>query len=190
MHRDYSHYSGYVAIVVFDDRIEIRGYGRLPAGITVKQLSGKHGSKPVNPLIAGAFHRTGAGEAWGRGTNRVIAMCRKRGAAPPVFEEWQGFVVVTFKAPMVPTGAEEVRAPRPESQPESLERRVLALLSREPLGKAAISSRLEQKEVSGQLNKVIRGLLGRGPIEYTIPDKPNSRMQKYRLTSEGKRPEV
>jgi len=34
------HYSGYVAIVVFDDRIEIRSYGRLPTGITVDQLRG------------------------------------------------------------------------------------------------------------------------------------------------------
>jgi len=65
----YSRYSGYVAIVVFDDRIEIRSYGCLPSGITVKKLSGKHDSKPVNPLIAGAFHRTGAVEVWGRGTN-------------------------------------------------------------------------------------------------------------------------
>ena len=77
MHRDYSHYSGYVAIVVFDDRIEIRSYGRLPTGITVEQLSGQHDSKPVNPLIAGAFHRTGAVEVWGRGTNRVIADVRE-----------------------------------------------------------------------------------------------------------------
>ena len=68
MHRDYSHYSGYVAIVVFDDRIEIRSYGRLPSGITVKKLSGKHDSKPVNPLIAGAFSPHGAVEVWGRGT--------------------------------------------------------------------------------------------------------------------------
>ena len=80
MHRDYSYYSGHVAIVVFDDRIEIRSFGRLPDGITVKQLSRKHGSNPVNPLIAGAFHRTGAVEVWGRGTNRVIAMCSKHGA--------------------------------------------------------------------------------------------------------------
>ena len=36
MHRDYSDYSGYVAIVVFDDRIEIRSFGRLPHGITIK----------------------------------------------------------------------------------------------------------------------------------------------------------
>jgi ATP-dependent DNA helicase RecG len=42
MHRDYSHYSGYVAIAVFDDRIEIQSYGRLPNGISVEQLSGPH----------------------------------------------------------------------------------------------------------------------------------------------------
>jgi ATP-dependent DNA helicase RecG len=106
MHRDYSHYSGHVAIVIFDDRIEIRSYGPLPTGITIEQLSGKHDSKPVNPLIAGAFHRTGAVEVWGRGTNRVIAMCKKHGTEPPVFEERQGFVHVTFKAPMVVGGEE------------------------------------------------------------------------------------
>ena len=54
--------------------------------------------KSVNPLIAGAFHRTGAVEVWGHGTNRVIAMCKKHGCAPPTFEDRQGFLIVTFKA--------------------------------------------------------------------------------------------
>ncbi len=86
-------------------RIEIRSYGCLPNGITVKQLSVKHDSKPVNPLIAGAFHRTGAVEVWSRGTNRVIALCRKHGAAPPTFNEQSGFLTVTFKAQIVAGGA-------------------------------------------------------------------------------------
>jgi len=51
-----------------------------------------------------AFHRTGAVEVWGRGTNRVIEMCKKHGAAPPTFEEMQGFLIVTFKAQMVQGG--------------------------------------------------------------------------------------
>jgi ATP-dependent DNA helicase RecG len=53
------------------------------------------------------------------------------------------------------------------------------------LSKAELSGRLGQKEVSGQLNRVIRILLAQGLVEYTIPDKPNSRLQKYRLTATG-----
>jgi len=70
---------------------------------------------------------------------------------------------------------------RPESQPESLVSRVLLLLATKPATKAEISSQLGQKEVSGQLNKVIRDLLMSKRIEYTIPDKPNSRLQQYRI---------
>jgi predicted HTH transcriptional regulator len=42
-------------------------------------------------------------EVWGRGTNRVISACKKHGAKPPVFEENEGFVYVTFKAQIVAT---------------------------------------------------------------------------------------
>jgi ATP-dependent DNA helicase RecG len=196
MHRDYSHYSGYVAIVVFDDRIEIRSYGRLPTGITVEQLSGRHDSKPVNPLIAGAFHRTGAVEVWGRGTNRVIAMCRKHGTPPPRFEERQGFLIVTFKAPMVAGGAARAGSPV-ESQPESgtspvpvqyrsLEERILMLLKDGELPVSIISQGLGQSRVSGQLKVVLKRLLSNSLIAFTIPDKPNSRLQKYRLTEAGR----
>ena len=75
---------------------------------------------------------------------------------------------------------------RPESQPESLEAKVLTQLAGKPLSKAELSKNLGQKEISGQLNKVIRQLLADGMIEYTLPDKPRSRLQKYRLTAKGK----
>ena len=141
-------------------------------------------------------------EVLGRGTNRVIEMRVKHGAPPPVFEEKQGFLVVTFRAPLVAGGVAGTAKGRavpgsgqpesrpelqPESQPESLERRVLALLKQQALGKAEISANLGQKEVSGQLNKVIRALMDQGLIEYTLPDKPNSRLQKYRLTPAGEK---
>jgi ATP-dependent DNA helicase RecG len=60
IHRDVSHPSSYVAIAVFDDRIEIHSIGAFPTGIRAELLTQEHRSIPRNPLIAGAFHRTGA----------------------------------------------------------------------------------------------------------------------------------
>jgi predicted HTH transcriptional regulator len=59
------------------------------------------------PMPRSASTRCGrrAVEVWGRGTNRVIEMCEKHGVPPPVFEEKQGFLVVTFRAPLVAGGA-------------------------------------------------------------------------------------
>jgi ATP-dependent DNA helicase RecG len=71
-------------------------------------------------------------------------------------------------------------------RPESLELRVLRQLTQEPLAKAELSGRLGHKEISGRLNQVIRILLADQTVEYTIPDKPNSRLQKYRITAKGK----
>jgi len=105
IHRDYAYYGGHVAIAVFDDRVEFRSTGRLPPGITIPDLSKTHRSHLRNPLIANTFHRTGAVEIWGRGTNEVIAACRAHGVAPPTFSEQEGTLTVTFRAavgPMAP----------------------------------------------------------------------------------------
>lgn len=105
MHRDYSRASSYVAIAVFDDRVEVRSVGDFPTGIRAEMLSGDHPSILRNPLIAGAFHRTGAVEVWGRGTNRVIEACSASGVEPPEFSELAGVVTVTFKAAVGPEAA-------------------------------------------------------------------------------------
>jgi len=66
-----------------------------------------------------------------------------------------------------------------------MELRVLGLLINASLSKHDLSQRLGHKEISSRLNKVIRLLLAEQSIEYTIPDKPQSRLQKYRLTEKG-----
>ena len=75
-------------------------------------------------------------------------------------------------------------ASRPEL--ESVGTRVLALLGRGSLSRSEISKALGHRSVSGGFKKAIQSLMTKGLIEYAIPEKPNSRLQKYRLTERGR----
>ena len=63
---------------------------------------------------------------------------------------------------------------------------MIRLLADRPMSKAELAGNLGHKTVSGQLNKVVRLLVEDGTIEFTTPDKPHSRLLKYRLTARGK----
>ncbi len=166
IHRDYSYYGGHVAIAVFDDRIEIRSYGRLPSGVTLEQLSGPHASALRNPLIAEAFHRTGAVEVWGRGTNRVIAECKAHGILPPTFEERQGWMLVTFHARIAQVeagGGTEKSSEKSSEKILDLVRKNPAVSAREIAGALALTSRAVEKRL-GKLKK-------EGRLKRIGPDK-------------------
>ncbi len=95
VHRDYS--SGVpIQIRVYEDAIRFYNSGCLPEGWTVKRLMKKHESSPHNPLIAGAFFRTGDIEAWGRGIDTIRTACREHGTEFPIFESEPTSFMVEF----------------------------------------------------------------------------------------------
>lgn len=49
-----------------------------------------------------------------------------------------------------------------------------------------MARQLGHQSVSGELHKQVRRLLELGMIAMTLPDKPTSRLQKYRLTEQGR----
>jgi ATP-dependent DNA helicase RecG len=185
MHRDYAQPSSYVAVAVFDDRIEVRSMGGLPRGVTAESLSRTHRSVLRNPLIAEAFHRTGAVEVWGRGTNRVVEECRRHGIDPPTFEEYAGFVIVTFRAGIGPATATTkqlgTKSALSKHQVQVLEN---ARDARSIADLMVLCGRTDRTKFR---NQVVRPLLRAGLLEMTIPDKPRSSKQQYRTTASGER---
>ncbi len=209
VHRDYSLAGGAVSLAIFDDRVEVWSAGALPAGITAESLAAEHLSVQRNPIVAEVFYRAGLIEKWGRGTNRVIEMCRESRIPAPLFREVTGALVVTFRVAVgqrqpgssdVETRAEaqveaqEAQVEAQEAQVEAQETRVeLAqwqrdLLhaclgdeksGRDLLGAAGYASR------TGNFKKGLQRLVDIGLLELTIPDKPNSSKQRYRITSLG-----
>lgn len=95
----------------------------------------------------------------------------RMGLAEPQIQVTESWVTTTFFRP------------GPESR---LEARVVELLRDGPLAKSAISKALGQKKDSGQLNRVIRKLMRQEILEFTIPAKPSSQLQRYRLTARGR----
>ena len=148
----------------------------MPPSLTLEKLRHPRGSVPFNPQLAEPLYLTKYIERMGTGTGDMIRRCREVGLPVPKFSVSDGFVTTIWRK-----GGQVVA-----SQPESLEQRVLGLLTKEPLSKSAISSALGQKEISGHLNQVIRVLLNDQTLEHTLPDKPNSRLQQYRLTDKGR----
>ncbi len=189
IHRDYFT-SASIRLMVFTDRIEIISPGHLPDSLSTEAI--RHGAaNRRNPTL----------------TEHAVHLLPYRGLGtgiPRALHDWPGIeliddvagnqfkVVIPRPQPHLQTvGPVGIGPPesqlesRPESQPESLELRVLRLLRDAPAGKAEISRRLGQKDVSGQLNKIMRELLADGAVAYTLPDKPNSRLQQYRITDRG-----
>ena len=197
-HRDYGD-SAPIQIRVYDDRIALWNPGALPADWTLDKLMGTHASAPHNPGIANAFFRAGMVEAWGRGIGSIVRACEAAGTAQPRWEVEPGGLRLEFAftraggRPRSRGAAHETTRGgrwqpelKPESRPESLAARVLRQLADGPMSKADLSEALGQKQISGRLNRVIRLLVADGSIAYTIPEKPRSRLQRYRLTDKGR----
>jgi len=135
-----------------------------------------------------AFHRTGAIEAWGRGTNRVIEACRAYGIPDPEFVDGAGAVTVTFRAEVV-AGTRDLVPDRHQVGTKS----ALSAYQVQVLELADVPRALAELMVpSGRTDRtkfrdqVLAPLLDAGLLEMTIPDKPRSSKQQYRTTDAGR----
>lgn len=128
------------------------------------------------------FYRVGIIERWGTGTLNIIDWCAENGNPAPTWQEQAGSVYVTFlpaALPDTPQVGTKLGLSRDQVQiiHNLLKDRAITDLM-ELLGRANRTKFRDQV-----LNPLIRA----GFVEMTIPDKPRSSKQKYRLTEKGRK---
>ena len=133
-------------------------------------------------MLARSLYLTQYIEDMGTGTLDIIRRCRDANLPEPEFTDTSGFKITIWRA----KPPEQIKV-QPELLRGDLESKVINLLvSDGPMSRSELSKKLGHKKASGQLYNVIRDLLDDQMIEYTLPDKPRSRRQQYRLTDKGK----
>lgn len=173
-HRDYSSNAS-VQVMLFTDRLEVWNPGELPPSLTLGDLRVPHASIPRNPLIAEPMFLARYAEKAGSGILDMIARCREAKLPTPEFRQSGGQFIQSLGrllAPSTPEVTAEVR---------------LALILRGEMTRQQLQQALGLKDAEHFRNAYLLPALASQLIEMTIPDKPRSSRQKYRLTSKGVR---
>ena len=187
VHRDYRSTAN-VQVHVFRDRLEIVTPGGLPAGMREEDLGTK--SVPRNPLLFGMFYRMGLVEQIGSGIRRIRQLCRDYDVAEPLIDVSENWVTTTFARQVEHAeerGTRHVVPQVPDKYPASTlqVRNLIRSLDGERT-RAEILQSLGLKDRTNLAKEYVQPALVEGLIEMTIPDKPRSSKQKYRLTDKGR----
>ena len=176
-HRDYTS-NGSVQVMLFADRLEIWNPGALPPSLTLETLRQPHGSMPANPLLAEPMYLTRYIERMGTGIRDMIQKCREAGLPEPEFAVSDGFTVRIRRKAGEATG--EATG---EVTGEVI--RLLHVLIGE-MKRAELQESLQLRHEDYFREAYLVPALKTGLIEMTIPDKPRSGNQKYRITPKGR----
>jgi len=193
MHRDWFIEGANVFVEIYTDRIEVVSPGGLPKGMTLADLGRK--SVRRNALIADLLHRIAFIEKAGTGIKRIRDEVRQQGCPDPEFEA-NGFFTAIFRPnpevralseaqsgkQITPELAPQVPPKCPPSAPQ-----VAAVLemARQESTRDALQHAAGMRDRKHFRLVVLNPLVAAGMLELTIPDKPRSSKQRYRLTQSG-----
>ena len=189
MHRDWFIDGANVFVEIYADRIEVVSPGGLPRGLSLTDLGSR--SMRRNALIADLLHHIDFIEKAGTGIRRIRNEARAQGCPEPKFEA-NGFFTATFRPNPEVRASADVRSVHGTTTKVTMEvtmddAKVVRLLQ-------AISGTMTRHDLQSSLGlknddyfrkAYLLPALRAGLIEMTIPDKPRSKYQCYRLTAEG-----
>ena len=186
MHQDYGEHHAHPTIKWYTDQIQFEN----PGDALTDFNAGSSVSRNTN--IVRAFRSIGLSEQAGSGIRTIREEWEKLGYSPPQIKNDKAekrFTVTLPKAdtPQAPRKSPPSTPPVPPQYPPSLKEIVQALhKSKKEMPRNDLQQALEIKDKKHFLREYLQPALESDLIEMTIPDKPNSSKQKYRLTELGR----
>ena len=154
---------------IFPDRLEITSSGRLPESLSKEEFFNGI-SIPRNKELMRVYRDVELVESLGSGIPRIL-----RAYGEDSFKFTDNFIRITF-----PISGRDHASDHASAQVKKL----LSVLSGEK-GRSELQELLSIKNRDYFRTDYLTPAVYNGYIELTIPDKPNSQNQKYRLTAKG-----
>jgi ATP-dependent DNA helicase RecG len=180
-HRDYADFRGSILVQIFADRLEIHNSGRFLDGITSDTIAKGQISLLRNPDIAHTLYTRKYMEKLGRGGMLIRKACQEYGLVEPKWSEDTNGVTLTFFANA------EVTAEVTAEVSEEVQKLLILLEPNKEYTKKELQEKVGLKHDEYFRKSYMLPLLDMKILEMTIPDKPKSSKQKYRLTKKGNR---
>jgi len=187
------------SLAIYDDRMVFQNPGAFPPGMSWKDfVDDSIGSMPTNPTIANVFYRRGTMESWGRGISLIMQSCREQGLPEPKIEIVPNFVNLTIwfkdllsaqdspqdtpRHPKTPQVTPQVHQLNQQSEVSAVQNKIIKFCQT-PRSVAEIAEMLGVKDKKWVKEKYMKPLIG-SKLALTIPDRPNSRYQKYKAVED------
>ena len=207
IHRSYIITGSEVHVDVFDDRLEITSPGGMPSEKKIEDYD-VHRIPSVrrNKLLADMCERLRLMERRGSGFKKIFEDYEKVwvniGNRKPILESHSSYFRITLPNLLYGFTNEQLIAQKPillptlkktappaikpsETLLNEVQRKVIKALDGKVLSISQLASEIGIKSSSHIRKTHLRMLIDMGLIEYTIPNKPKSRFQKYRLTAKA-----
>lgn len=200
VHASYAERGTPIRVGFYDDRIQVESPGLLLPGMTVESM--RRTSRLRNPSLARIFREAGIMEQWGTGVQRVFEQIAEAGLPEPRVEEVMDRLRFTVYGPShAPEARLDVAGEHPDSVPSEQgvskssgqvrkvgeqAQGLLSLASEGPRSRAELLAGIDLSDAYGNYKRHLLPLIEGGYLARTIPEKPNSQNQRYRITDAGR----